>query len=99
MSLAVADTILAQLGGRRFATMTGSKFFVGDESSLRFKVGSNGARVTHCAVSYVRAADTYVMTFLRMRGTQVRTVATYADVYADMLQPIFTHATGLDTRL
>jgi hypothetical protein len=39
--------ILAQLGGERFAVMSGATGFIGSADSLTFKLGSNPKRVTH----------------------------------------------------
>ena len=37
----VAETILAQLGGRKFQVMTGAKYFLGGADYLQFKLPSN----------------------------------------------------------
>lgn len=95
----VAQTILAQLGGPRFIVMTGSKHFVGDDTHLRFKVGTNPRKITHVQIRYMTSTDTYLVTFMRVRGLNVQTIAEFPDVYADMLQLLFTENTGLYTRL
>jgi hypothetical protein len=97
-SMNVAQTILQQLGGRRFLAMTGAKFMVGDKQSLMFalpkcKDGINKVRVS------LNASDTYDLDFFRLRGTQVTQIARVEDVYNDQLQEIFTQYTGLDTSL
>jgi hypothetical protein len=92
-----ATTILEQLGGSRFVAMTGSKNFVGSSDSLSFKVGSNAKKVTHCRIQLM-PSDTYTVTFLKIRGTKVETLATDENVYAEDLEAIFTAGTGLYTR-
>jgi hypothetical protein len=95
--MTVANTILQQLGGRRFMVMTGSKHFVGSENSLSFKVGSNDKRVTHVRVTLL-PSDTYKVEALKIRNLVV-TVADEADgIYCDVLADVFTRMTGLYTR-
>ena len=96
----VATTILEQLGGRRFIAMTGANSFASGDSMLTFKLPSRstknnirGVRVT------LTPADDYTVEFLKMRGFEVVTVSKSEGIYADMLQEVFTEATGLYTRL
>jgi hypothetical protein len=94
----VAQTILQQLGGRRFLAMTGAKFLVGGDNFLMFKLprakdGINKVRIT------LNASDTYDLDFFRLRGTKVSQVAHVEDIYNDQLQEIFTQHTGLYTSL
>jgi hypothetical protein len=44
MSTEVAETILEQLGGKRFIVMTGAKHFAADGNALRFRLPSNFAK-------------------------------------------------------
>lgn len=100
--MTVAQTILEQLGGKRFRAMTGATSFVGSDDTLSFKLpstpgyvrqGINGVRIT------LTPLDTYTVQFLRFRLGDMTTVATVDDVYCDMLQEVFTRVTGLATRL
>lgn len=94
----VANTILAQLGGRRFIAMTGAKNLGGEAKSLSFKIpkAKNG-------ISYVKITldpdDTYTVQFLKIYGRKVTTVAEYSNVYADQLRNLFESNTGLYTSL
>lgn len=97
-NMTVANTILQQLGGGRFIAMTGSKDFVGDSNSLRFKVGRNSAGVNLVKV-ILDADDTYRMEFCRFRKNTVTILTVKTNVYFDQLQAIFTDQTGLYTSL
>ena len=100
MTLQVAQTILAQLGGKRFIAMTGSKNFVGSEKAISFKVGRNAKKVTHFRVT-LDENDTYSVEFMKWnaRALEMKTIKKSEGVYCDMLQDIFTEETGLYTRL
>jgi hypothetical protein len=94
----VAQTILSQLGGNRFCAMTGAKGFVYSANSLSFKVGRNAGKVTHVRV-VLDASDTYSVTFFAISARCNRTVREASGIYADNLQSLFTHVTGLAVRL
>jgi MoaA/NifB/PqqE/SkfB family radical SAM enzyme len=99
-NLTVANTILEQLGGNRFRTMTGASALVGSNIGLTFKLPS---RFANNGINYVRitldATDTYTVEFVRLRGTKITIVDSVSNVYADNLQAVFTSATGLAVRL
>lgn len=105
---AIAGTILQQLGGRRFYTMTGASSF----SSGQFKNGPGiSFRIPRAkqGIMGVRIVltpnDLYTMEFLAQRGSfkggdyRVEVVATHEDVYFDSLEEIFERETGLATSL
>jgi hypothetical protein len=96
----VARTILEQIGGRRFVAMTGAKHFVGGPDFLAFKLpsyfaknGINAVRIT------LRADDLYRVEFSKVRGLEIKPVATHDGIYWDALAPVFTTETGLATVL
>lgn len=97
---AVAQTILAQLGGRRFVLMTGAKNLLGAASSLSFRLPANFASD---GINYVRVTlnglDTYDVEFLRLHGVKSAVKAYEAGIYAEDLRRVFTRVTGLDTSL
>ena len=81
--MSVATTILEQLGGRRFAAMTGAKHFMSVEGGLQFGLPARFARNGYNKVSVtLRADDTAV-----------------EGVYCDQLQDVFRRETGLETTL
>lgn len=94
----VPDTILQQLGGRRFIAMTGARNLVGSERSLSFRIGGNRARISGLHIE-LTPSDTYTVTFLRIRCGMPQEVSRCEDVYAEDLQHIFTATTGMDTHL
>lgn len=101
--MAVADTILQQLGGRRFITMTGAYSLSGSEDTLSMRLPQRG-RMVGVRVT-LDPSDTYTLTVIKSVGSLKRgnfqTVEAFkqSDVYCDQLQDVFTEATGLATSL
>lgn len=98
--MTVAKTILAQLGGQRFLTMTGAKFLLAHATALSFHLPSNFAKN---GINRVRidltAQDLYDVTFSRARGIKVFYQSKVDGLYCDQLQEAFTEATGLEVAL
>ena len=94
----IAQTILKQLGGRRFIAMTGAKNIGFTNKGLSMKIGKNAKGITHVVVDYNRGKDLYDMEFVKIRGTK-RTGKKVKSVYADDLKTIFKGYTGLRTSL
>ena len=108
----IANTILAQLGGRRFTVMTGAKNFIAIDNGLRFKLGKNASKANMVEIK-LNGLDLYDMRFYRYtpaklvvnhnKGTadwhdeKIADVKTYNDIYCDQLQELFTETTGLYT--
>ena len=101
--MSVAKTILNQLGGGRFAMMTGAKNFScgGKENYLGFRVprtkGKNGS-VNYVKIS-LNGLDLYDVEYGRIHGMKYTVVAEESDIYNDMLVESFERNTGLYTRL
>jgi hypothetical protein len=92
--LTVAKTILAQLGGEGFVTMTGATGFVGSADGLTFKLGNNPERVTHVHVT-LTPDGLYSMTFFKTgKGPRSRD-----GVRREMLQEVFDANTGFSRTL
>jgi len=101
----VAKTILEQLGGGRFIAMTGAKNLIagaGEDRSLTFRLpkskdGINAVKIT------LDPSDTYTVRFFRIGDRRTAYAQTdksvHEDIYADMLQELFTRVTGLYTHL
>ena len=93
----VAETILAQLGGRKAAFMIGMKFAttredgVGVRFAARAKNGANHVEIT------LDPSDTYTVKLYSIRGRVPRPkmLSEHTDVYADSLRSLFTGETGL----
>jgi hypothetical protein len=100
--LTVANTILEQLGGRRFVVMTGARDLVGDTRKLMFKIPRAKDGINHITIA-LEPSDTYTVTFQKYTfgraGLKVKTISTHEDIYCDMLRDVFTRATGLYTSL
>jgi hypothetical protein len=91
----VANEIYRQIGGRRFAIMTGAKQFAGDADSLRFRIMKNAKRIAIVLIR-LNGLDLYDLTFYGANG-QVKEKA--ENVFAENLESVFTGATGLYTSL
>lgn len=64
--LTVAETILEQLGGRRFVGMVGAKDILGGADSLQFKIGAGARNGCNCVRIVLDSSDTYTVTFYRL---------------------------------
>ena len=101
----IAKIILEQIGGRRFAAMTGSKDFIDMGNGLRMSLARNKTSANRLDIIYDGGADLYNMRFYRKTFSKktfeckTKDIAKYEDVYFDMLEDMFTSVTGLYTRL
>lgn len=100
MSNIIANTILNQLGGRRFIMMTGAKNFVASEDGITFRLparsAKNGINKVHIVLM---PDDTYEMRFIKYANMMDSRVSTSTGVYCDMLEDIFETHTGLFTSM
>lgn len=96
--MTVAETILAQLGGRRFLVMTGAKNLLAGDSSLNFDLpgGSAKNKATKVRVT-LTARDDYTVEFYswNARALDLKALAKVDGIYCDNLREVFTDATGL----
>lgn len=98
----IAQTILQQLGGKRFAVMTGAHTFTDDGDALTFRLpGKSGYVKDGINVVRVRltAADDYEVEFFRHRGMTWEIVYKTDGIYCDQLREVFENHTGLRTSL
>ncbi|GAN79794.1 hypothetical protein [Acidocella aminolytica] len=100
MSKQVALTILSQLGGHKFLTMTGAKNLVSGSDSLSFTLparlavrGINRFRVT------LQPSDTYTLEAWRLRNLDLQPRGIETGIYAEALRDTFRSMTGLETSL
>ena len=61
----IAKTILEQIGGRRFAAMTGSKDFIDMGNGLRMSLARNKTSANRLDIIYDAGLDLYNMRFYR----------------------------------
>lgn len=100
----IAQTILEQIGGRRFAVMTGSKNFTDLGNGLLMSLTKNTTSANRLEIIYDEGADLYNMRFYRKTfskktfKSKSKDIAKYEGVYCDMLENIFRSVTGLYTR-
>lgn len=98
----IAETILSQIGGRRFITMTGAKNFVAINSGLQFDLPKtphyvrDGISRLHIVLTPM---DEYKITAYKIRGMNVKEISVTDAVHAPELAEVFTSLTGLDTHL
>lgn len=95
----IAEEILAQLGGRRFAVMTGAKSFVAIESGLQFKLPPGAVQGINCVRVVLNGDDLYDVSYIKVSGLASAEVARDECLYAEDLARSFLDATGLYTSL
>ncbi len=99
----IAKTILQQIGGRRFAAITGSKDFIDMGNGLRMSLARNKTSANRLDIIYDAGADLYNMRFYRKTFSKktfeckTKDIAKHEGIYCDMLEDIFTMVTGLYT--
>lgn len=96
----IANTIISQLGGKKFIAMTGAKDIFALEEGVSFKVPGT---LTKNHINYIKVwldpSDTYTVEFWKYEKMRGDKISEHSMVYYDQLQDIFTAETGLDTRL
>lgn len=110
MEKTVATTILNQLGGNRFITMTGAKDFFTNGNDLCFSIPKNMSKANRVKI-VLDADDTYRVQFIKFTpsrfnsktftftDSKAETLKEYEMIYCDQLQELFTNYTGMYTRL
>lgn len=87
---------IQQLGGNRFAAMTGASFFSdGNTLIVKFK----GSRIANIMYITLNSMDLYNVKICKYSGMNVKTISEVENYYSDMLQPHFTSVTKLNTSL
>jgi hypothetical protein len=88
--MTVAGSILEQLGGHRFQTMTGARDFIYGDRRLSFRLPSAKDGISQVTIAQ-DGSNTYTVTFARLRGlsSEIRKVS------IDTLRQVFYEATGL----
>ena len=99
----IATTILAQLGGNKFTTMTGAKLSYStnhkEQPVLNCALPSDLSiknRINLVAITYNIGLDLYELTFSNTRRlTTNKVIKQINEVYAEDLIPFFEQETGL----
>ncbi len=98
--MTVATIILEQLGGNRFAVMTGARSFYDLGNGLRFRLPSNFAKLGINQFDiFLNSMDTYDITVSKVRGGSRKVIDEFKGCYAEDMKQYFTRITGLDTHL
>lgn len=105
--MTVAATILAQLGGNKLIAMTGATHLTDHGNGFSFKFGRGMKHrrglPNYCKITLDEASDTYSVEFgriVRRAGVpDYDQLATFDNVYADSLIPLFEGQTGLYVRI
>jgi hypothetical protein len=100
--LNIANTIMNQLGGRHFISMTGADRITAQESGVKFFIKAKNENKINLIEVILTPEDTYTMICSHFDGWKeipVVEVCAFENVYCDELQDIFSDATGLCTHL
>lgn len=98
--MSIAQTILEQLGGRRFVSMTGAKNFGDTGNGLAFQIPASLTKNRINAVKIeLDPSDTYIVKFLRIGRADLKVVSQHSMIYCDQLEDLFERETGLYTHL
>lgn len=96
----VAQTIYSQLGGNKFAVITGAKHFIGSKEKDNFLAFDFKMcrKANKCKIT-LNAMDLYDIEFFKMKPSKMECpkVKEFNGVYSDQLTDIFKSFTGLDT--
>lgn len=99
-NIELANIILQQLGGGRFAVMTGAKNMVAIKNGLQFDLPKtrgyvkDGISRLHIVLN---ASDTYTVKAYKIVRYEAKEIAEEQGIYCDMLRDIFEEMTGLRT--
>lgn len=100
--LTVANTILAQLGGRRFVLFTGAKDFIGSADALTMRLPRNEKGVDRVKIT-LTPADEYTLEAFKLRRRdgvpELESLDKREGLYCDNLAEVFERVTSLYTRL
>ena len=97
--MSVAKTILKQLGGNKFAVMTGAKNFVDCGDALAMRIGRNKTSSNYLKIT-LNMMDLYDMKFCQVtKNFEEKSVTEYNNVFNDQLTEIFESHTGMYTTL
>ena len=96
-----AETIIRQLGGQRFITMTGAHTFTYSRAGryLTFKLPANLVGPGRFFKITFNDNDLYTLEFSKFRKLSVTVIETADGIYSDQLQSVFSRMTRLATHL
>ena len=95
--MTIGQTIFHQMGGSRFAMITGAHNFVDIKNGIRMTLRKNKANAKWLQIT-LNGKDLYDMEFISLRKDVTKVVAEYNDVYYDMVNDVFESVTGYITK-
>ena len=97
--MSIANEIYRQLGGNKFAVMTGAKNFIDIENGIRMKIGRNKTNHNWMEVT-LNSLDLYDVAFAKLTKLGERkSLKEYKNGYNDSLVELFETHTGMYTKL
>ena len=97
--MSIANEIYRQLGGNKFAAMTGAKNFIDIDNGIRMKIGRNKTNHNWMEVT-LNSLDTYDVAFAKLTKLGERkSLKEYKNIYNDSLVELFERHTGMYTSL
>ena len=97
--MSIANEIYRQLGGNKFAVMTGAKNFIDIENGIRMTIGRNKTNHNWMEVT-LNSLDLYDVAFAKLTKLGERkSLKEYTNVYNDSLVELFETHTGMYTKL
>ena len=97
--MSIANEIYRQLGGNKFAVMTGAKNFIDIENGIRMKIGRNKTNHNWMEVT-LNSLELYDVAFAKLTKLGERkSLKEYKNVYNDSLVELFETHTGMYTKL
>lgn len=93
--MAVANTILAQLGGHRACVMIGAKAPMGTANSLSLRFAAKAKNKANHVEITLDPSDTYTVAFYKIGRLNCDKLSETSMVHADSLRSLFTAETGL----
>lgn len=109
--MSVCETIFRQLGGNRFAYITGTKNFISDGNTLRMTIIRNKSKANRLYITYDPCKDLYIMEFWKVTPFKYYSktgkivpekwvsVKRIEDLFFDQLTEIFEDVTGIYTKI
>ena len=88
-----AQIIVNQLGGMgKLKAFTGAYLFATNGHNVTFRIKNRKVNAINITLN---GKDLYDLKFMRVRGTNIKLIKEYNDIYFDQLIPLFEETTGM----
>ena len=91
---ATIESILKQLGGRKFVVMTGARNFMSLGNALCFSLPKSKHGINKVKID-INENDLYDITFYKLGGAELKTIHEAKNIYVDNLRDVIAYKTGL----